>query len=134
MLKLMQNMKDMKLDELMQQALKDADFPNAEAYFPDTQGMETFRKKRRDVTLRYSLILATLSMTLTLIGLVAALYYMAWWIAALFVTMVILSTALLLTAMSRTFPPETDAEKDLKRRYREQGRQIKDQHTTDQAH
>lgn len=132
-LKLLQDMKDIKLDELMQQAFKDADFPNVDAYFPDTQGMETFHKKRRDVTLRYSMGLASLSMTLTLIGLVAALYYMAWWIAALFVAMVILSLALLLTAMAHTFPPETDAEKELKRRYREQSRHIKAQHKTDHA-
>lgn len=63
---------------------------------------------------------AALSIALTVTGITAALWHMAPWVAEAFVATVILSAFVLLLVMAHAMPPESEAEKELKREYREQ--------------
>jgi hypothetical protein len=46
------------------------------------------------VVLRYAYIFLALAIVLSLVGMTAALWHMAWWIAVIFVAMVVVSQAL----------------------------------------
>src|SRR5437868_3040505 len=75
MLKLTKDMKDIAIDDLVEQAFKDVEFPNADAYFPAGKDRKIWTSKRTEVTLRYSVGIAAISIVLSLIGMVAALWY-----------------------------------------------------------
>lgn len=81
-LRLVKDMKDVGLDDLKVQAYRDAGYPDAEAYFADPQERRLQRSKRAVVALWYALGIATASIVLTVIGIVASLWYMAWWIGS----------------------------------------------------
>ena len=118
LLRLIKDMKDIGIDDLTLQAFQDAGFPNIEAYFPPPQERAS-HKRRSNLALGYSLGIVALSIALTLTGLVAALWHMAWWIGVALLTMVILTTALVIAVIAHSLPPESEAEKELKRRYLE---------------
>jgi hypothetical protein len=61
-------------------------------------------------------VIGTLSSTLTLTGLTASLWHMARWVAELFIATTALSAVLLVASMAHSLPPESEAEKELKRR------------------
>jgi hypothetical protein len=44
---------------------------------------------------------------------------MAWWMGIVLLGMVVLSTALVIIIMAHSLPPESEAEKNLKRRYQQ---------------
>ncbi len=116
LLKLIQEMKDVGIDEQMLHAFQDAGFP-IEAYFP--QDRASLHRRRTGIALSYSLGILALSIVLTLVGMVAALWYMAWWVGVVFLAMVLLSQVLVIIVIAHSFPPESEAEKEQKRRYRE---------------
>lgn len=118
LLRLTTDLTEIEIDHLALQAFKDADFPDVEAYFPSPSERASQHKRRAILTLRYALGMAALSGLLTLIGLIAALSHVARWIAAVFLVMVVLSTALVVVAIAHALPPESEAEKEMKRRYR----------------
>lgn len=118
LLRLIQDMKDVGIEDHMLHAFQDAGFP-IEAYFPPPQVRESLHKRRTDVALRYSVGIAALSIVLTLTGMVAALWYMAWWIGVVFFTMIMFSQVMVIIVIVRSLPPESEAEKEQKRRYRE---------------
>ncbi len=118
-LRLIQDMKDVAIDDVTLRAFQDAGFPNIEAYFPSAQEKVALHKRRSDVALRYSIGVATLSITFTLVGMVAALWYMAWWISVVFIAVVILSLVLFGAMIARSMPPKSAAEKELERRFAE---------------
>jgi len=119
LLRLIQDMKDIRIDDLALQAFQDSGFPDIEAYFPPSRERKSLHKRRSNIALRYSMAIVTLSLALTLIGLVAALWHMAWWIGAVLLGMVVLSAALVIVIMAHALPPESEAEKTLKRRYQQ---------------
>jgi len=55
------------------------------------------------------------SLALTVTGLVAALWHMAWWISAVFLGMIVLCVGLVTIVLAHALPPESDAERALKR-------------------
>ena len=116
LLKLIQEMKDVGIDEHMLHAFQDAGFP-IEAYFP--QDRESLHSRRTSVALRYSVGILMLSIVFILVGMVATLWYMAWWVGVVFLSMVLVSQVLVIIVIAHSFPPESEAEKELKRRYRE---------------
>lgn len=131
LLRLVQDMKDVGIEDHVVHAFQDAGFP-IEDYFPPLQARESLQKRRTDVALPYSVGIAALSIVLTLTGMVAALWYMAWWIGVVFLAMVILSQVLVIVMIVRSLPPESEAEKEQKRRYRENlTRQRKEQRKTE---
>ena len=107
---------DFRVDDVAQQAFKESGFAEIEAYFPPAQERAAFLTRRAQVALRYSLAIAALSTGLTLIGVVAALWHMAWWIGSTLLAMVAFSAGLVLLVFARSQPPESARETALKRR------------------
>lgn len=106
LLRLIQDMKDIRIDDLALKAFQDSGFPDIEAHFPPSRARKSLHKRRSNIALRYSLAIATLSFTLTLIGLVAALWHMAWWMGIVLLGMVTLCTVLVIVAMAHSLPPD----------------------------
>lgn len=121
-LRLVKDMKDVGLDDLMVQAYKDAGYPDAEAYFADPQERRSQQSKRAVVALWYALGIATASIALTAIGVVASLWYMAWWIGLVALAAGLTSVELVIGVFWQAQPPESAAEAEAKRRYRESRR------------
>ena len=118
LLRLVQDMKDVGFEDHVLHAFQDAGFP-IESYFPPPQARESLYKRRTRAALLYSLGIVGLCIVLTLTGIVAALWYMAWWIGVVFIATVIFSQGIVIIVIVRSLPPESEAEKEQKRRYRE---------------
>ena len=71
------------------------------------------------MALLYSLGIAALSIALTLTGMTAAVWHMGRWIAFVLISAMIVSAALVTVVIAQALPPESDAERYLKQRYRE---------------
>jgi hypothetical protein len=121
LLRLVKDMKDIGLEDLTLQAFQHASFPDIEAYFPPPEQRALLHKRRAGVALRFALGIVLVSSALTLTGLVAALWYMAWWVGVALLAMVILSTGLVTAALATSQPPVSDAERELKRRLNKRG-------------
>ena len=115
-LRLTKDLMDLGVDELAQQAFKESGFPEIDAYFPAAPERATVLNRGTGVALRYSLAIAALSGVLTLAGLVAALWHMAWWIGSVLLVMATLSAGLVLLVFAHAQPPESAREKTLKGR------------------
>ena len=125
LLRLIKDVKDIGIDDISLQAFQDAGFPDIEAYFPPSQERESLRRRRSNIALRYSGGIAALSIALTVTGLVAALWHMAWWIGVVLLLMIILSTVLVIVVLAHSLPPESETEKELKKRYMERSGRIR---------
>ena len=125
LLRVIKDTKEIEIDDLALQAFKDADFPNIEAYFPAAQDREVLSKRRSSVAMLYSFGIITLSIALTITGLVAALWHLAWWLGVTLLAMVILSTVLVIVILAHSLPPESETEKELKKLYLRQVEQEK---------
>lgn len=99
LLRLAADMKKVDLEEVATSAFVEAGFtreePNAEA--SDSQAAE---RKRTRTVLRYSYGLLTLTILLTVIGITAAMWHMAWWIAVAFVAVTVVSQSLIFGAIA----------------------------------
>lgn len=99
LLRLAADMKKVDLEEVATSAFVEAGFtreePNAEA--SDSQAAE---RKRTRTVLRYSYGLLTLTILLTVIGVTAAMWHMAWWIAVGFVAVTVVSQSLVFGAIA----------------------------------
>jgi len=122
LLRLIKDAQDIGIDDLTLQAFQEAHFPDIEAYFPPARERAALARRRGRIALAYALGIAALSVALTLTGLVASLWHMAPWVAEVFAATVTLSAILLVVAFAHSLPPESAAEKELKRRHREQRR------------
>jgi len=78
------------------------------------------QKRRTEVILLVSLGILIVSVLLTLIGLVAALWHVAWWIGVLFLIVTIISLGIVVVALSVVRPPQTQEERERKQRYAEE--------------
>jgi len=119
-LRLTKDLTDVGVDDLALQAFKESGFPDIDAYFPPVADRAALRERRASLALRYSLAIAATSAGLTLAGLVAALWHMAWWIGAVLLVMAALSVGLVLVVFAHAQPPESAWEKTLKQRGRQQ--------------
>jgi hypothetical protein len=118
-LRLTKDLLDFGVDDLALQAFKESGFPEIDAYFPPAPERAALLKRRSGVALRYSLGIAVLSIVLTLGGMVAALWHMAWWIGCILVVMVVLSAGFVLVVFAHAQPPGSAWEKTLKKRVRQ---------------
>jgi len=113
--RLVKDLKEVGLDGLTLRAFQDAGFPDIDAYFPPPRERARQHARRARVALLYAMGIAALSIALTLIGIAAALWHMGQWIAVVLGSAVVLSAALVTIAIAHGLPPESDAEKRLKR-------------------
>jgi hypothetical protein len=118
LLRMIKDVNDVGLDDLTLHAFRDAGFPDIDAYFPSLSERKSRRARRARVALLYSLGIAALSVALTVTGVSAAVWHMGRWIAFVLLAAVILSAALVVVVVAQGFPPQSDAEKLLKLRYR----------------
>lgn len=88
------------VDDLAHQAFKESGFPEIDSHFPEASEREALSKRRASVALRYSLGTATISAVLTLAGLAAALWHMAWWIGGALVAMTLVGVGLVLVVFA----------------------------------
>jgi MFS family permease len=121
-LRLIKDINDVGLDDLVLRSFKAAGFPKIDAYFPPAAIRTSMHQRGATLALSWSLGILTFSVALTLTGLVAAVWHMRWWIGVILMAVVLLSTALVVVVIAHALPPETDAEKELKKRYAESRR------------
>ena len=131
LLRLIQDLKHVGLEEEMAQAFKEVGFTFGEQ-MPAPAALEKRRSRRTAVILSYVLGILALSGLLTLTGMTATLWHMAWWIGISFLAMVMLSPVIVIVAIVNSEPPDSAEEQELKRRYREEMiRQAKNEPRTD---
>jgi hypothetical protein len=120
LLRLFKDVNEVSLDDLTLRAFQDAGFPDIDAYFPSPRKREAEKARRSRVALLYALGIVMVSTALTTTGLAAAVWHMGRWIAFVLLSTMILSAALVTLVIAHALPPESDAERSLKRRYRRQ--------------
>lgn len=99
---------------------------------PAPRSLEAMRKKNTRSALVYSSGMLTLSIVLTLAGIIAALWHVAWWIAVAFAVMVVFSLLIVGLAVGSAQQPASAEEKQRMRRYgRELARWEKEQSRND---
>jgi len=120
MLRLRKDVEDMHLESLALRSFEEAHFPNVRAYFPPPHQRDSLKRRRVRITLGYALAIATLSVALTLTGIVATLWHMAPWVAEASLATGVLAVVLILVVIAHAMPPVSEAERQLKDRYRGQ--------------
>ena len=114
--------KDIKYVELAErlpilQEIGDAESSEIEALYPSPEERVPVQQRRSTMALWSSLGLAALSGVLTTIGLVAALWHMAWWVGVAGLVTAALSATLIGVVFVSTKPPVSEADKVLIQRY-----------------
>ena len=99
------------------QEIRDAESAEIEALYPPPEERESVRRRRSTMALWSSLGLAALSSVLTMIGLVAALWHMAWWVGVAGLVTGVLSATLISVVFVSTKPPVSEADRILIQRY-----------------
>ncbi len=116
LLRLVQDTARIGLADEWVRAFQDAGFPIGEQ-IASAQTLEVLQRRRTRVALLYSLGMLTLSVLLTLTGLIAVLWHMASWIGIAFFAMVIISLGAVLAAFATVRSPESREQKEQYRRY-----------------
>ena len=99
------------------QELRDAEPSEIEALSTPPEEREPVLQRRSTMALWSSLGLAALSGVLTTIGLVAALWHMAWWVGVAGLLTALVSATLIGVVFVSTKPPVSEADKVLIQRY-----------------
>lgn len=114
LLRLVQDMK--RYEDKLAQGFHDASLIlGSEFAFP--LAASPMQKRRTEIILLVSLGMLAVSALLTLIGLTAALWHVAWWIGVLFLLMTIISLGIVVVALSVVRPPQSQEERARKQRY-----------------
>lgn len=108
LLRLAKDAKRIGIEDLTLQAFQDARFPDIESYFPSPRERERYYQRQAHVTLGYATAIAALSTLLTLAGLVAALWHMAWWIGVTLLGALGLGLALVAAVLLQSRPPKEE--------------------------
>jgi hypothetical protein len=106
-LRLTKDLTALGVDDLARQAFKESGFPDIDAYFPPAAERTLLVKRRMSIALRYSLAITAIGAALTLAGLVAALWHMAWWVGSVLLLMTAVSAALVLMVFAHADYAET---------------------------
>jgi len=105
LLRLVQELKEVKLEDELTQAFLEAGF-TGEGRVPSPPALEAMRRRRTKMVLRISPGVLALSLLLMLTGMFATLWHMAWWIAAGFLVMIVVSVLIVILAMAGAQPGE----------------------------
>jgi hypothetical protein len=98
LLRLVADLKHVGLEEIAAQAFQEVGF-TVENQVPLPDAPESIEKRRTRIVLRYSYALLAVSVLLTLVGMSAALWHMAWWISVVSVAMVVASQGVVFGAI-----------------------------------
>jgi hypothetical protein len=116
LLRLDQDFRHVGFEEEWVRAFRDAGITSPELVSPED--LKPLRKRRTAVVLRFCLGMLMVSIILILIGLVATLWHMAWWIGVAFLAMVGISQGIVVGVMLRLEPPDTPERREQRRRQR----------------
>jgi MFS family permease len=97
LLRLLEDIKKVRLEEVASAAFQGAGLSVDQVGPPD---LESIAKERTKIVLIYSYSILAWSVLLTVIGISAALWHMAWWVSVTFVVMTLASGGLVLGAMA----------------------------------
>lgn len=121
LLRLVQDMKPVRFEQEVSQTFQEVGLaPDDSQQIPSLTSLQALRIRGTQIALRYALGILTLSMVLTIAGLVATLWHMAWWIAVAFIAMVALCLCVAMLAMATAQPPVSAEEKQRRRTYRDE--------------
>jgi len=120
LLRLVRDLEQVGFEEELAQAFQEAGFTRGSQVPPIPAALEAMRTRRTRMVLGSSLVILALSVLLTLTGIIAALWHMVWWIGVSFFAMILLSLAIVTLAIVTSQPPDSQEEKERKRRYREE--------------
>lgn len=110
LLRLGNDVDDIRLDKLALRSFEQARFPDIRTYFPPPGRRTILHRRRLRVTLGYVLAVAASTGVLTIIGIVSALWHMAPWVGEASLAAVFLSIILVLVAVSHAMPPAPEPE------------------------
>jgi hypothetical protein len=114
LLRLVSDLREIGIDDITLKAFQDAGFPDIEAYFPAApKGM--LHNRRSYAALGSSGPIAVLSLALTTVGFVAALWHMAWWVAVAFLVMAVGTAVGVGAVFAKALQLQSQAERELKR-------------------
>ncbi len=119
LLRLDQDLKHVGFEEEVAQAFQEVG-PNVREQVASRTALELWPKRRTRIVLLYALWILALSVVLTLTGMTAALWHMAWWIGVVFFAMVLISQGMVIVAIVTSQPPDSQEEQERKRRSREE--------------
>jgi signal transduction histidine kinase len=119
LLRLDQDLKHVGFEEEVAQAFQEVG-PNVREQVASRIALELWPKRRTRIVLLYALWILALSVVLTLTGMAAALWHMAWWIGVVFFAMVLISQGMVIVAIVTSQPPDSQEEQERKRRSREE--------------
>jgi MFS family permease len=97
LLRLLEDIKKVRLEEVASAAFQEAGLSVDQVGPAD---LESIAKERTKIVLIYSYSILAWSILLTVIGISAALWHMAWWVSATFVLMTLASSGLVVGAMA----------------------------------
>jgi hypothetical protein len=118
-LKLVKDMETVAIDDVMKQAFQDAHIPPRSDTLP-VEEADAIQKRRANLGLRYAGRLMAISAILTLLGMVAALWYVASWVAVLFLVVVLITLLITMSITPQLMRPPSEAEKQLRMELRQQ--------------
>ena len=98
LLRLLEDMKKARLEDLAAEAFQEVGFSVDPVKSPDD--LESIARKRTRIVLIYSYSILAWSVLLTVIGISAALWHMAWWVSVTFAVMTLASQGLVIGAMA----------------------------------
>jgi hypothetical protein len=102
------------------QVFQEAGLTPGAQQIPSVASLEALRKRGTPIVLSTTLGLLGLSSILTIVGMTAALWHMAWWIGVAFLATVLISLVMIQVALATSQPPVSAEEKTQRRRYREE--------------
>ena len=112
LLRLVQDLKTIRIEEEGVRAFQEAGF-TVGSQLPALEDIEARRTRRTQVALVFCSTILTLGVLLAVIGLTAALWHIAWWIAVAFLAMALISQGaviIVISAFPAPYPPEMRAQ------------------------
>lgn len=119
LLRLAQDLTHMRIEEEVTQAFQEIGL-TAGGQIPTPETLALLPGRRTKIILSSCLGILVLSALLTLAGMIATLWHMAWWLGVAFFAMAIISLGIVIVVTAISEIPESAEQKERKRRYREE--------------
>lgn len=120
LLRFTSDMKPVRFEQEIAQSFEEAGLTPGERQIPSLTALQALRIRGAQVALRYAVGILTLCMILTVVGMTAALWHMAWWIGVAFAVMVAISLTIAMIAVASIQPPVSAEERVRRQRERDE--------------